>query len=370
MVLPTKIQQMADEAKRLQKEIAAEKTPGNPETQEPNKEAGPAPNTPEAAALKQDAAQVTDVTPKEVEAEESPGDGNPDEETTVAEQEGHEEDQDTVAAEEAGEEKKEKGGEEYWKARFKSLEGKYKAEVPRYTQELKELKQTLQGYEAEIRRLRDELAAQGRTQPEEPASSDTEEIDPNVYEEYGDEMKALAEKLNWAIKTVNSLRDENKTLKDQVGGVYQQQSQRDYQHFLNQIRQQYPVFDQQDTHPEFLSWIEEMGIDLNKVAQDRDVEKAIKIYKAWPGASALLEHNTSGEPPPEADKKKSSNVNKQVAPPRSKPTPPPPSGGATWTREDIRRAYNDIREGKYTDAQAMQIKADIFKAQTEGRVTG
>lgn len=105
-----------------------------------------------------------------------------------------------------------------------------------------------------------------------------------------------------------------------------------YSNFLEWMRLTIPNFDSIDRDPEFLKWVDTLGIDLRQVAADTDYKKAEHIYKTW------------------NMKKK-----KEQAKKKKKPV-------VTWTPQTISKAYKDIQQGRYSPEQAMQIKQEIFQA--------
>ncbi len=349
MDLPKHIQDMADEAKRLQQEIASGNAEGNGNTEgrETDETKSPAPGTPESDAMKQDAAIAEDITP-DLEADDAPGDL----EDFGAEQK-------PEATQPDGADQRQ---EEPWKAKYKTLEGKYNAEVPRLSKEVRELKDALRQYQAEIDRL-------SRVEKEAHAAPpDIDgDIDIGAYEDYGDEMRDLATKLSWSIQAIKSLKGENDTLKQQLGGVFNYQHQQTYDQFIHAVRQAYPAFDHQDQDPEFLSWVDSMNIDLQAIGQSRDVKKAVDVYRTWNDLTGKYKQQKAvNAPTHQADK---SRVEKQVAPPRSRPSSQQGGERKAWTRNEIAKVYEDIKRGVYSDSEALKMKQAIFSAQSKGLIT-
>lgn len=320
MDLPKNIQEQADKARKLQEDYIKEKT-GEKE---------PAPGSEEAQAFKQDSAQV--------------------EEVDVSDEEPIEQEEEEEAPEK--EQKDQTDEEETWESRYKALIGKYNAEVPRYAAEVRELKQ-------ELRELREESR-----QPQKSDAPEMGDLDPNAYEEYGEDMKKLAIQTTQLMKQVKELREENKSLRQGVDKAYESTEKMSYDGFLDKVRKSYPAFDQQDTDPEFLKWVDDMGIDLKTIGQERNVKKAVEVYKAF--------SNMTGKYQPKEEKKTKEIpkdvVKKQVAPPKSRPAPPEDKGKDIWTREDISNFYRDLQKGKYSQEEGFKIKQKIFKAQSEGNV--
>ena len=326
MDIPKNIQEQADKARKLQEDYIESR-----KTEEPEEKA-PAPDSTEAQAFKQDSAQVEDV------------DDSPEEE-------------EREAPEKESEETDHTDEEETWESRYKALIGKYNAEVPRYAAEVRQLKQSMNDLKEENRRF---MQSQQQKQEEAPEMGD---LDPNAYDEYGEDMKKLATQTSQLMKQVKQLREENNLLKQGVDKAYQSTEQMSYEGFLDKVRNAYPAFDQQDTDTEFLAWVDRMGIDLKSIGQERDVNKAIEVYKAFSDMTGKY------KPKPTEKPKEPVNdvVKKQVAPPKSRPAPVQEKSN-TWTRENIAQVYKDIQKGVYSEQEAYKLKQQIFKAQQEGNI--
>jgi regulator of replication initiation timing len=357
MAVPAEIQQAAENSRKMIEELAKAKK-GNPAPE------GAAPENQDDAALEKDAAVAQDVQPSKADAgselQKEPRESGPADQGS----------QGDSAGEPMGEPQGKVKDAAYWEQRFKTLEGKYHAELPRSYQENKELKRTLQNYEAEIGRLSAEnrrlKEGAGQAQASPVGKTDDAEINPDQFEDYGDEIKSLVKQFLSTRNEIKSLREENNRLKEQVGGVYAKQSEQTYSEFLGKLREKIPSFDQIDNDPEFLDWIKRSRIDLKAVGSDRDVESAIEIYNSWPGRTKLQQREgidppTPPPPDPQANRR-------QVAPPKSRPAPPR-ENRRTWKRSDIEQFYQDVRRGVYSEEEADKIKRDIFNASREGRVT-
>jgi hypothetical protein len=363
MAIPEKIQEAADQSKKMIEDLAKAKRGGNPE---PEPQTGPAPGSPEAAALKQDAAQAQDLDNKG--DQRKPEGEDPKQEPRAKDADNDLENKSGQPEGDGGD-----GGEpdevdwkekfETLERRFKTLEGKYNAEVPRYAAHVKELNRNIQGYEAEIRRLKEAqtLPQQGQPPPAGQGQADEiGEIDPKNFEDYGEEMQDLANKLKWAITKIKSLEQEKTQLKQEVGQINETTRKSEWDHFEDKISQRYPCFEQQNHDPEFMAYLRAENVDLAGPVNRRDVDAVVEVYKGWPGAAKYA---------PTPKPKQDPNIDNQVAPPRGKPTGQNQNASPMWKRSDISKAYDDIKKGVYTEAEAMKIKRDIFNATREGRIT-
>lgn len=333
MELPKNIQDGADRAKELQEEYVKGKT---------GEEKEPAPGSQEDQAFKQDSASVEDL--KEEEKEEEKREEEEEEEETSPEPKKVEKEE-TV---------------DYWKQKFKTLEGKYNAEVPRYASEVRELK-------AQISNLQRSFEEIKKIKPEkqDPEMGD---LDPNAYEEYGEDMKKLVTQTSILMKTVRELQKENSQLKDKVGTVQSNSEKLSYDSFLEKVKEKYPAFDEQDVDPDFLNWVENMQIDLTTIGQKRDVNKAVEVYKAYADLTGKYKPKEIHSPPIEKEpekKRDDSAIKRQVVPPKSRPAPIQDRTKKEWNPQNIDKFYKDLMKGLYTEKEAQAIKSEIFRAQAE-----
>ena len=90
--------------------------------------------------------------------------------------------------------------ENEWEQRYRVLQGKYDAEVPRLSVQIAELQEQLTELVSEKEQLQEKLQEQASKQ---------QGLDPGEYEDFGEEMKKLVE-------TVNDLRAENLKLQSEL----------------------------------------------------------------------------------------------------------------------------------------------------------
>jgi len=332
MTLPKHIQDGLDKAKEMQEELAKKKAGEtiSPEEDEPDKE---------------------EPEEEETQSEEEKEEPEPKQEPPEPEVEKKVVDKESTV--------------EHWKQKYNTLRGMYDADVPRYTAQIRE-------YKKELKELQDqvaELKASTKKVDDQPEFGD---INPNDFEEYGDDMKKLVQQVSSLMKTVNNLKEENSQLKEQVTTVHKTSDRTTYQTFLNEVKKQVPQFTEQDADPDFLSWVSRMGIDLQKIANERDVERAVEVYNGYATLFNKYQQEPEVEPEPKpvekprVDKKE---VEKQVAPPRSRTGEVTQNKKKQWTRDEITKVYDDIKQGVYSEKDAYRLKQKIFLAQREGRIS-
>ncbi len=264
----------------------------------------------------------------------------------------------------AADEEEEKGTRDiaYWQHRFKVLQSKYDAEVPRYARELRELKNAVSGYRYRISDLEAQLAAKPKQAPvpAEASSAPTQKLDPTRYDDYGEEVVELATMLNKAVESLEGVKGENQELKEHLAQLSQSSRKMNHERFLDAVRRRYPAFDAQDKDPAFLQWISANHIPLQQIAAHQDVDEAVRVYQQY---ADLLEAEGQQPPAPPTPRP-------PVSPPRSAPTTPAPAGKKEWTRASIAQFYSDKKTGRLTEVQAQKLEKDLFAAQHEGRIVG
>jgi hypothetical protein len=227
-----------------------------------------------------------------------------------------------------------------YKRQLEVLKGKYSAEVPRMAAEIRELKEML---------AKAQVSAQPVTRPSKLSQ---EEID-----EYGsgfiDVMKKAAAEV---------VPDDVGEIKQQVEQLRSESARAAEERFFRQLTEQAPQWKQLNENPEFLTWLS--GIDpLSGRIRQEIFDEARDRRDGWRVGNFFNSFGGSQEPEQVA----SDPLADQVEPPTTRVSAPPP-GKRTYTPADISAFYAAVREGKYTAADATRIEADIFAAQSEGRI--
>ena len=227
-----------------------------------------------------------------------------------------------------------------YKRQLEVLKGKYSAEVPRMAAEIRELKEML---------AKAQVSAQPVTRPSKLSQ---EEID-----EYGsgfiDVMKKAAAEV---------VPDDVGELRQQVDQLRNDSAQLAEERFFRQLTEQAPQWKQLNENPEFLTWLS--GIDpLSGRVRQEIFDEARARRDGWRVGNFF---NSFGGPQ-EPEQVAPDPLADQVEPPTTRVSVPQP-GKRMYTPNDISAFYAAVREGRYTEAEATRIEADIFAAQSEGRI--
>ena len=251
-------------------------------------------------------------------------------------------------------------------AKFNTLEGKYKAEVPRLQSEVAER-------DSIIGQLTERLSQQPTVEaPTTPAvdyagleDSFSAELVGMVKTVAGDVANQLFAKLS------GELRSEAEAFFSRVDRAEKTSAQTSEDLFFRDVRAAVADFDSKNADPEFIGWLG--GIEpasgftyaqmLQNAAVARDVKRVSHIFDLFWGAAPA---QTQEQPTPDLKAEEAT-----VTPRRGNASLPKAAEVVVWTDAKIGKFYADVQRGVYRgkDAERDRIEADIFAARREGRYT-
>lgn len=256
--------------------------------------------------------------------------------------------------------------EETWEQKYRGLQGKYDAEVPRLHAQVREMNTQLQQLIADNAVLK----AQKPTETPVPAKTLITEQD---KEAFGTDLidlidRATEQKIAGYRDTEAQLKAEIAELKGKLGNVSDRQVVSDKDRFLGALTNQVPDWQVMNTDPGFLDWLAEVdpvyGLPrqtaLNNAYETFDATRTANIFKQYKALTAPAQ-NTQNKP----------NLQSQVAPTRSRTSPAPASDSAnkrTYTQGEITQFYEEWRRGYIDNEEAVRMEKDIHTAIAEGRV--
>jgi hypothetical protein len=234
------------------------------------------------------------------------------------------------------------GDPDYWKRRFDVVQGKYSVEIPRMAAEIRSLKGQL-----------NEALAKANNPPAPPTSK----LKPEEVEEYGEKFIDVVKRA--AAEVVPEDVGEMKQTVERLKGETLRLSK---DRFFSDLTRQAPQWESLNEDRDFLTWL--AGIDPFTGQNRQDLfDQATAQMDAWRVANFF---NSYGSEQPAAESEPDP-VAQQVEPPASRVSAPPP-GKKIWTTEEIGRFYADVRSRRLNPEDQRRIEADIFAAQTEGRI--
>lgn len=241
-------------------------------------------------------------------------------------------------------------GDEKWEARYKTLHGKYNAEVPRLHAALKERDGKLNSLTEEVEALKAQMAAK-----KEPL------IKPEEVTEYGEPLVDLIRRA--AREEVQAKDAEIAELKRKMDSVATATVETREVSFYDKLTQQVPDWLAVNDDPDFHTWLREADeltgaqrqAILSEAEEKRDADRVARFFKAF---KKVQEGNVAAA---------QSSLDSQVAPVSSRVDAPPP-GKKLWTRAEIADFYARDRRGEFTEDKAAAIDSEIQLAIREGRI--
>ena len=238
------------------------------------------------------------------------------------------------------------GQDETYEHRFKVLQGKYNAEIPRLAGENKELKTKLQELEVALEQLKNKP---------EPL------VKPEEIEEYGEGLIDVARRI--AREELAGKDAEINALKAKIESLSNVTTQKVEADFFSSLTSMVPDWEQVNQDPKFLTWLDEVDeltgqtrqVLLSSAEQSRDAARTAKFFTAFKKASTSWAANSTAA------------LDSQLTPPTNK-APNTPPAKKIWTRAEVGEFYARARRGEVSDAEQIAIEADIMAAQIEGRI--
>ena len=238
--------------------------------------------------------------------------------------------------------------EESWEHRFKVLQGKYNAEVPRFAHENKDLKGRLQSLEEQLDEMKNAKPAELLVKPEE-------------IEQYGEGLIDVARRV--AREELASKDAQIAKLRSEIDSVKSVQSHVVQDNFFKSLTEMVPDWEALNADTNFLNWLD--GVDdltgetrqalLGKAEQQRDPVRAAKFFNTFKKTSQSWAAQSAA------------SLEQQIVPSTNQ-APSTPQAKKIWTRAEITIFYDRVRRGTITDADAVAIEADIASASVEGRI--
>lgn len=241
-------------------------------------------------------------------------------------------------------------GDEKWEARYKTLHGKYNAEVPRLHAALKERDSKLNSLTEEVEALK----AQMTTKQESL-------IKPEEVNEFGEPLvdlirRAAREEMAGKDAEINKLRKELESVKTTT-------VQNKEVSFFDKLAGQVPDWMAINDDPDFHAWLGEIDeltgsqrqAILSAAEEQRDADRVARLFKAFKKVQETQQAAAQ------------TSLDSQVAPVTSR-VEAPPKGKKIWTRAEIADFYARDRRGDYSEEQAAAIEDEIQLAIREQRI--
>lgn len=240
--------------------------------------------------------------------------------------------------------------DDQWEHRYKVLEGKYRAEVPRLSADNRELRTKLDALTQEIESL--------KTKATTPSAS---LISPEDREKYGDDLLDVIKRA--AQEQVAAKDTEIAELKRQLANISSDTARTAEVTFYDRLSQLVPEWVTINDDQNFLKWLDEYDGLTGKRRQDllseaensRDADRVSRFFNAW---KSQQQTNTTAS---------KAALASQVVPDTNK-VATPPKGKRFFTRAEIADFYARARRGEVSAADMVAVESEIHAANIEGRI--
>lgn len=253
--------------------------------------------------------------------------------------------------------------------KYKVLQGKYNAEVPRLQQQVGSL-ETLLGSMQQQQKAAEQTPAPAK----KAASLLTEE----EIEDYGPEMIDVIQRAARQMMEpeLDTLRNENAQLKEQVGGVTQNVQLSAREAMFSSLSDQIPNWQAVNKDPSFKEWLQEVDLYSGAVRHQmllaaferNDTARVAAFFNGYLGENALV---TPADPAAQAPANKV-DLNTLVAPGSAHEGSQRAQEGEKriWMEADVAKFYADVTAGKFRgkEKEKNRLEKDIFNAGNEGRI--
>lgn len=248
-----------------------------------------------------------------------------------------------------------KRSEAYWEHRFNVINGKYAAEVPALRDEVKSLTKQLDDANRQITELK------ASSDPSTNPGGLTDEQMAQFKEEFGEDFVSFVQRMVSSSSTKPDNSAEVNELKRKVEGFEQKEQQKTEASFWTALNELVPDWKAVNDNAAFHAFLAQY--DPQTGQQRQQTLNAAQQALDADGVAAVFDAFKKQQPQPE----KPRIPDDQVDPPTSRSTTTP-EGGRIWTGPEIKQFYTDKANGKYSAEDGKRLEADIFAAQSEGRV--
>ena len=286
--------------------------------------------------------------------------------------------------------------QEGWEQKYKVLQGKYNAEVPRLQKRVQDQDEQLRSFQSQLTATQNLLASFSAQRESAPAQSQpatppapAKLVKDEEVKEFGadlidvmrrvvrEEQASLLPEIDRRVAPVAQRVDQVAQVTHQVGARV---ARSDQQTVLALLDQSVPNWREVNEDPGFLEWLaqvdpyagRERGDLLQQAYKAHDGPRVVAFFNGY-----LKEHAAVTPPPapkPAAAAPAPQRTLEQLVAPGTPKTGAAStqdgSGKRVWSRQEIGQFYADVQAGRFkgTAEQKKQIEADIFAAQRENRI--
>lgn len=288
-------------------------------------------------------------------------------------------------------------GSEDFEQKYKVLQGKYNAEVPRLQQQLRDQQLQLKQVQDQLLSTQALISTLGQPRSAVAAAATpptpSKRIKDDEVKEFGADLTDFIQRaaLDAVLPEVEArVNQASRPLAQQVERATKvvqdtaaRQAQTDEQRVIATLAKEVPNWEQLDTDEGFLGWLDQTdpfsgvkrGDLLTRAFQSHDAPRVVAFFKSYLNEHAAVTPPAQpGTPAAPAQGAPQVNLGDLVAPGTPKGAAGTQAGTEKriWTAADIKAFYRAKQTGFFKtpeqQAQAKAYEQDIFAAQREGRV--
>lgn len=277
--------------------------------------------------------------------------------------------------------------------KYKVLQGKYNAEVPRLQRQLKDSNTIVDELRQRVNNTESMLAAMQTTSAAPPAAAEPAAAAPTgITEEeriqFGPDLIDVIERVaeakiqpNATTARLDAVDQRFQQVEQNASHIQQSVAISDRDKTLDALEAAVPDWEKQNENEDFLQWLNgndayagiPRGRLLTEAFQSHDAVRVIAIFKGFQTENAVV--NPSEPTPAVTPPEPQANLDDYVAPgtPKTGTTSAPnESGKRVWTRADIARFYaskNEFSKKRIpVPDEYVKLEKDLIAAQREGRL--
>lgn len=242
--------------------------------------------------------------------------------------------------------------EQYWQHRFKVLQGKYDKELPALRSENEELKQQVANQDSRVK----DLEKQSPTDSNAGVSDD--QLD-QFKQEFGEDLVTFVERM--VSQRQSGSAQPTREMQERLDRLESEKDQDAQARFWMELEQAVPNFREINADPAFHQFL--ASYDPQSGAQRQQTLTEAQQRMDPKGVADIFRLHLS-----QAGQAERRAIPDEQVEPRTTRVTDAPQGKHQWTRGEIGQFYRDKNSGRYSAEEAERLEADIFAAQTEGRV--
>lgn len=255
--------------------------------------------------------------------------------------------------------------EETFEQRYRILQGKYDAEVPRLHAQLREAMSQLQYMAGELDTLK--AAKQTEQAPANVPDNDAETFGEDLVTTIDRRAAKLAAEM--VSKELQPMRDYVRQLEARLGDVNQQVAVSAEDRFYNALAKAVPDYEAINVDQGFLRWLGEVVPGTGRSRQEflneaSNALDSVRVAEIFSDYKLLTGKQVQGQ----QQRQVRQELERQTAPQSTRSSSATPPVGRVYTRADYERAYDPRTVRELGADKAAALQAEMDQAVAENRV--